>query len=182
MPRSLLCLLPLVACTVSGRAECAEPPRGLPPIKVYFAPDGGCTDAILRELGAAKSSVLVQAYWFTSAPIAKALAEAHRRGVKVEVSLDKSRTERDHSQADFLVQRGVPTLIDGRHVTAHNKVIIVDGQVVITGSFNFTGQSEDQNAENLLVIRDKAIAEKYTANWNAHAAHSEKYAKATGQR
>jgi len=56
---------------------------------VYFSPHGGCTDAIVKELDAAKESVLVQAYEFTSAPIAKALMEAHKRGVKVQVILDK---------------------------------------------------------------------------------------------
>lgn len=56
------------------------------------------------------------------------------------------------------------------------------GSSPASASFNFTGQFEDQNAENLLVIRDKGMADKYSANWKAHAAHSEKYAKATGQR
>jgi phosphatidylserine/phosphatidylglycerophosphate/cardiolipin synthase-like enzyme len=53
--------------------------------------------------------------------------------------------------------------------------MVLDGQVVITGSFNFTKHSERDNAENLLVIRDKVLAEKYTANWNTHAAHSLTY-------
>ena len=53
--------------------------------------------------------------------------------------------------------------------------MVIDGQTVITGSFNFTKAAEENNAENLLVIRDKALADKYTANWNAHAEHSEPY-------
>jgi phosphatidylserine/phosphatidylglycerophosphate/cardiolipin synthase-like enzyme len=175
--RFLLCLIPLVACTLSGPVVSAEPPRSLPPIEVYFSPGGGCTDAVLRELGAAKSSVLVQAYSFTAAPIAKALVEAHKRGVKVAVILDKSKADEKHSEAAVLVGNGVPTLIDGRHVTAHNKVMVIDGQVVITGSFNFHRHAEEENAENLLVIRDKGIAAKYTANWKAHAEHSVKFAK-----
>lgn len=152
----------------------------LPPIEVYFSPEGGCTAAVLKEVRTAKNDVLVQAYWFTSAPLAQALVEAHQRGVRVRVILDKSRTEKDASQADALLRGGVPTLIDDKHVTAHNKLIIADGEVVITGSFNFTGQAEEQNAENLLVIRDKAIAQKYAANWQAHAAHSVGYSRAAG--
>ena len=57
--------------------------------EVYFSPHGGCTDAIIRELNKAKSTVLVEAYSFTSTPVAKALLNAHKRGVKVEVILDK---------------------------------------------------------------------------------------------
>ena len=116
-------------------------------------------------------------YWFTSPSIAKALVEVHKRGVKVEVILDRSRTEMENEQAEFIVQNGVPTFIDDKHTTAHNKLIIIDGNVAITGSFNFTDQSENENAENLLVIRDKGIADKFTANWKAHAEHSGRYGK-----
>ena len=83
----------------------------------------------------------------------------------------------ENEQAEFIVQNGVPTFIDDKHTTAHNKLIIIDGNVVITGSFNFTDQSENENAENLLVIRDKGIADKFTANWKAHAEHSGRYGK-----
>ncbi len=57
------------------------------------------------------------------------------------------------------------------------RIIIIDGQVVITGSFNFTDQAEEENVENLLVIRDKVIADKFTANWKAHVKHSGRYRK-----
>jgi phosphatidylserine/phosphatidylglycerophosphate/cardiolipin synthase-like enzyme len=146
----------------------------LPPIAVYFQPGGGATAAIVKEIHAAQANILVQAYSFNSAPIAKALVEAHQRGVKVSVILDKGKvSEEKDSQAGLLVRHGVPTRLDGSHHSAHNKVMILDGQVVISGSFNFTKHSERENAENLLVIRDKALAEKYAANWNLHAEHSE---------
>jgi phosphatidylserine/phosphatidylglycerophosphate/cardiolipin synthase-like enzyme len=53
--------------------------------------------------------------------------------------------------------------------------MIIDGATVITGSFNFTKAAEESNAENLLVIRDKAIAERYTSNWDIHVEHSALY-------
>jgi hypothetical protein len=159
------------------RSAAIAEPNPLPPTEVLFSPKGGCADAIVKEVKAAKSSALVQAYWFTSAAVAKALVEAHKRGVKVEVILDRSRTEIDNEQADFIVQNDVPTFIDDQHTTAHNKVIVIDGNVVITGSFNFTDQAENENAENLLIIRDKGIADKFTANWKAHVKHSGRYQK-----
>jgi phosphatidylserine/phosphatidylglycerophosphate/cardiolipin synthase-like enzyme len=61
-----------------------------PTWELYFSPQGGCTEAIIKELDKAKTSILVQAYSFTSAPIAKALLNGHKRGVKVAVILDKS--------------------------------------------------------------------------------------------
>ncbi|MGA2060605.1 MAG: phospholipase D family protein [Thermoguttaceae bacterium] len=150
--------------------------RPLPPIEVYFSPEGGCTEAVVREIDAAQSSILIQAYSLTSTPIAKAVVAAYNRGVHVEVILDRSDKTEKYSEADYLHNHRVPVLIDSQHAIAHNKVIIIDGQVVITGSFNFTKQAEEHNAENLLVIRDKILADQYTANWKLHADHSEEYA------
>ncbi len=145
------------------------------PIEVYFSPKGGCTEAVVKELDAAKSTVLVQAYSFTSVRIAKALVDAHKRGVKIEVILDKSQRTEKYSSADFVQHAGIRTLIDAKHAIAHNKIMVIDGQTVITGSFNFTRAAEENNAENLLVIRSQDLAAKYTANWRAHAQHSEAY-------
>jgi len=143
--------------------------------EVYFSPHGGATDAIVRELNKAKSTILIQAYPFTSAPIAKALLNAHKRGVKVEVILDKSQKTQKYSSATFFFNAGIPVKIDAQHAIAHNKVMIIDGETVITGSFNFTKAAEESNAENLLVIRDKRLALLYTKNWQEHAQHSEVY-------
>ena len=140
---------------------------------VCFTPGGNCTDLIVNALGGAKTSILVQAYSFTSALIAKALLDAHKRGVQVQVILDKSQRTEKYSSADFLADQGVPTLIDSQHAIAHNKVMVIDGETVLTGSFNFTKAAQEKNAENVLIIRDKALAVQYTQNWQAHAQHSQ---------
>jgi phosphatidylserine/phosphatidylglycerophosphate/cardiolipin synthase-like enzyme len=89
---------------------------------VYFSPRGGATQAVVKALDGAQTSVLVQAYSFTSKPIAKALLEAHKRGVKVEVILHKSQRTEQYSEADFVANEGIPTQIDGKHAIAHNKI------------------------------------------------------------
>jgi phosphatidylserine/phosphatidylglycerophosphate/cardiolipin synthase-like enzyme len=150
-------------------------PGTLPPIEIYFSPHGGCTEAVVQEINAAKTKIRVQAYSFTSEPIAKALVDAHKRGVQIEVILDESQESEKYSSADFLLHAGIPTQIDSKHAIAHNKVMVFDDATVITGSFNFTSAAEKSNAENLLIIRDPQIAAKYTANWQNHAAHSEPY-------
>ncbi len=175
MKRVSLSMLIVALLATVCRAQEAIHVQSSPQIEVYFSPHGGCTQAIVKELIAAKSSVQVQAYSFTSVPIAKALVDAHKRGVKVEVILDKSQRTEKYSEADFLVNMGIPTKIDTLHAIAHNKVIIVDGQTIITGSFNFTKAAEESNAENLLVIKDKMLADKYAANWKTHAEHSDTY-------
>jgi phosphatidylserine/phosphatidylglycerophosphate/cardiolipin synthase-like enzyme len=126
-------------------------------VTVCLTPGENCTDAIIKALSDAKRTILVQAYSFTSAPLAKALLDAHKRGVQVQVILDKSQRSEKYSSADFLANQGVPTMIDANHAIAHNKVIVIDGEVVISGSFNFTKAAQEKNAENLLIIHDPAL-------------------------
>jgi phosphatidylserine/phosphatidylglycerophosphate/cardiolipin synthase-like enzyme len=145
------------------------------PAQIYFSPNGGCTKAIVAELGMAKSEVLVQAYSFTSRAIAKALLNAQKRGVSIQVILDKSNLSDNYSAADFTAHTGIPTYIDAQHSIAHNKIMIIDTEVVITGSFNFTRAAEVNNAENILVIRSKELAKIYIDNWQKHKRHSEVY-------
>ena len=145
------------------------------PVQVYFSPHGGCTEAIIRQIDQAKSEILIQAYSFTSAPIAKALLDAHKRGVHVEAILDKSQRTERYSSATFLSNAGIPTYIDDKHAIAHNKIMIIDRATVITGSFNFTKAAEERNAENLLIIHSKELAKGYLENWQKHREHSEVY-------
>jgi len=159
--------------------SCAYRPNGTAPTgwQVFFSPRGGCTEAVVDALDRATNSVLVQAYSFTSAPIARAIVEAQRRHVQVAVILDKSQRSEKYSSADFLRNSGVATFIDATHAIAHNKVMVIDSATVITGSFNFTKAAEENNAENLLIINDAVLAGKYAANWKTHLSHSIKYSE-----
>jgi phosphatidylserine/phosphatidylglycerophosphate/cardiolipin synthase-like enzyme len=173
------CIVALLLLALYLFVGCEPPknrlPATLPPIEVYFSPQGGCTEAVVRELDNAKATILVQAYSFTSAPIAKAIVDAHKRGVDVRVVLDKSQRTEKYSSADFVQHAGIPIWIDDKHAIAHNKVMVLDGATILTGSFNFTKAAEEKNAENLLVIRDKDLAAIYAANWQTHIKHSDEY-------
>ena len=144
---------------------------------LYFSPKGGAAEAVVREIGAAKKRIAVQAYSFTSPPIVNALKRAHERGVAVYVLLDKSNLTGKYSGATYLLNARVPVGIDPKHAIAHNKIMIIDDELpsatVLTGSFNFTKAAEESNAENLLILRDSPeLVALYLANWRAHAAHS----------
>ncbi len=150
-------------------------------VRVYFSPHGGCTEAIVAEIGKAKSEIKIQAYSFTSKPIAQAVAEAAGRNVKVEIILDKSNRSDRYSAADFTAHKGIPTYIDDRHNIAHNKIMIIDQETVITGSFNFSRAAEENNAENLLIIKNRDLAAKYLDNWQKHRQHSDLYQVGQGR-
>jgi phosphatidylserine/phosphatidylglycerophosphate/cardiolipin synthase-like enzyme len=129
-----------------------------------------------QTLHAAQTQVLMQAYAFTSAPIAKALVEAHKRGVKVLAVLDKSNEIDQYSAATFLNNAGIQPLIDDKHAIAHAKVMVIDSATIMTGSFNFTKAAEEKNAENLLVITDAPeLVKAYEANIPRHASPAHPY-------
>jgi phosphatidylserine/phosphatidylglycerophosphate/cardiolipin synthase-like enzyme len=147
MKRLSLILIVILAGCATAPIHPSPPPPSPVILSVCFSPKGGCTEAIVQELDRAKVSILVQAYSFTSAPIAKALVAAHERGVKVEILLDKSHLTSQYTSGPFVAKAGIPVKIDSAHDIAHNKIMIIDGEIVITGSFNFTKSAEDKNAE-----------------------------------
>jgi phosphatidylserine/phosphatidylglycerophosphate/cardiolipin synthase-like enzyme len=157
-------------------ATTAPTSAALPSMSVHFSPHGGCEQEVIDELAVARNTVDVQAYSFTSPGIAQALADAEARGVHVRAILDEKAAAEPGSKARFLASNNVPTWLDGVHPIAHNKVMIIDGQTVITGSFNFTRQAENANAENLLVIHsDTDLAQQYEQNFAEHLGHSQAY-------
>lgn len=153
-------------------------PASATPIKaVCFTPGEDCRTLIVDEINQAKTAIRVQAYSFTCKEIARALTDAHKRKVDVQVVLDKSQKTDKYTSATFLHNAGVPVSIDTRHAIQHNKVIVIDGQIVITGSYNFTNSAAVRNAENVLVLDDRATAAKYLGNWLQCAKHSEIYGR-----
>jgi len=169
----LIVILCIWAFTAQG-----EPIPSTGNIEVFFSPRGGATEGIVREITAARQEVLIQAYSFTSKPIAKALLDARRRGVVIEAVLDKSNATAKYSAATFLANAGIPVFIDDKHAIAHNKVIIIDRSTLITGSFNFTTAAETKNAENMLVVKgNQILTNKYILNYKEHKGHSLPYGK-----
>jgi phosphatidylserine/phosphatidylglycerophosphate/cardiolipin synthase-like enzyme len=131
---------------------------------VCFTPGGNCTQDIINTISSAQQSIYVQAYSFTSRPIEKALVSAKKRGLIVDVIFDKSILEHSGT-AWFFIRNHIPVWIDSNPAIAHNKVMIIDEKKVITGSFNFTYAAQEKNAENVLIIKDSELANKYLNAW-----------------
>ena len=77
---------------------------------------------------------------------------------------------------DELKDGGILVYIDDCCAIAHNKVMIIDERIVLTGSYNFTKSAEIRNAENMLIIEDRALAARYLENWQKHRQGSDAYA------
>jgi phosphatidylserine/phosphatidylglycerophosphate/cardiolipin synthase-like enzyme len=164
-----------------GRLSRPHVPAGRGPWEnswaVYFSPNGGAAHAIIKSIRSAQQTILVQVHLLYSTRLAGALVRAHQRGVQEQVILDANAQMYDPPvpAVALLVGAGIAVSLDERHEWAHDKVMILDGKVVITGSYNWTLAAENNNGENLLVIRDPRLARVYAKNWGRHADHSTPY-------
>uniref|UniRef100_I2Q057 phospholipase D n=1 Tax=Desulfovibrio sp. U5L TaxID=596152 RepID=I2Q057_9BACT len=145
------------------------------PTSVYFSPHGGAQNAINNAIDQAKQNVLVQAFNLSNKSIIRSLCSAAQRGVQVQVIQDAKQHAKSPKAAQELSHAGAAVFFDAMHHVAHNKIMIIDGSTVITGSFNFTQAANDSNAENILVIHDIGLARLYAQNWQNHREHSEGY-------
>lgn len=127
---------------------------------VYFSPRGGCARAIINLIDRANRSIHVLIYSFTLDSIGDALIKAFRRGVDVKVVFEKREID-EHSEYWRLKDAGVPARNDTNPYLMHNKVMIVDSEIVVTGSYNWSWSAEERNDENIVVIKGKRIAEEY---------------------
>jgi phosphatidylserine/phosphatidylglycerophosphate/cardiolipin synthase-like enzyme len=143
----------------------SAPCFGNPPPEVAFSPDHGATELVVRTIESARATVRVAAYSFTSKPIAEALLDDEKRGIDVKVVVDKSNATARYTAATFLANQGVPVRIDYKYAIMHDKFIVVDGETVETGSFNFTSAAQFHNAENVIVLHDPAVAQRYGQEW-----------------
>jgi phosphatidylserine/phosphatidylglycerophosphate/cardiolipin synthase-like enzyme len=135
-------------------------------IEVYFSPEDGTLGHILTAINSARESIYFMAYSFTSDELAQALIERYQAGVKVAGVFDK---DQYHSNAgtefETLLNAGMDVRLDGNPRLMHHKVIIIDQQVVITGSYNFSNNAEQHNDENSLIIHNQDIATQYLAEF-----------------
>lgn len=138
-------------------------------VNYCFTPGQNCTQQIVDRIKSTRDTLYIQAYQFTSEPIKNEVIKAKKRGVKVEVILDKTQChnykKKKGSPAELLQDSHIPVWIDKKVSIAHNKVIIGDSKWVISGSFNYSANAQNHNAENVVFIDSKRIAKAYMENW-----------------
>jgi phospholipase D len=144
------------------------------PIQVRFSPGGQCTEFAVKAIQGAQTSILVQAYSFTCPLIVGALVDAKKRGVNIKILVDRSQLTAKSSKVSQVLAAGIPIAVDKVPGIAHNKVMIIDEEYVLTGSFNWTAAAEKRNAENLLFIKDPCVHKLYKENWEKRAMSAQK--------
>lgn len=141
-----------------------------PNVQVGFSPEGSAQKLVLETIGNAKQSIQMLAYAFQAPDIAQALVDAEKRGVEVRVVVDKKRNRNKPSKKamDFVTRYGVELRTNDHYHIHHDKTLIVDGNTVQTGSFNYAPSAEKVNSENVVVIRDMPeVSRQYVEHWQS---------------
>ena len=143
--------------------------------EVYFCPEDDCLGALVRVLGSAEESIHCAVYIITVQELADVLVDKRARGLDVGVVMEGDYTGSKYSKYEYLRDNGVGVVRKEGEGSGeegeegwgqmHNKFCVVDGEVVITGSANWSGNGMWRNNENVLVVRDKGVAEKYDAEF-----------------
>lgn len=128
--------------------------------KAFFCPQDQCEERAISAILEAEHSIDIAMYSFTSEKIAEALQEVEKRGVEVRIVADYLQSKSNYSVLEELKQKGIEVrIIFGR--TMHNKFMIVDSKLIETGSYNWTKNGNEKNAENIIFIFDEETAEEY---------------------
>src|SRR5215213_10925028 len=130
-------------------------------VVVFTSEDPALENAIVPIVKSAKSSIRFLTFSFTDYPLADAMSERFNSGVDVAGVFETVGSETDAAELKTLMCRNVPVKQDGNPGFMHHKVIVVDGQIVITGSMNFSKNAEESNDENVIIIDNAEIAQLY---------------------
>jgi len=131
-------------------------------IEIFFSPDDGTARHLVELLSSAQESIDFLAFSFTSDDLADAILERAAAGVRVRGVMDAGQAESNTgSEFDTFRQAGLDVRLDQNHGKMHHKVLIVDGKIVVTGSYNFTSSAERRNDENTVILYQEAIARHF---------------------
>ena len=138
----------------------------IPGTRVLFSPKGGTSKELALLIKAAKEDVAVAAYAFSSKYLGQALSAALKRGVKIRVLLDWDNARKAYSIDEWLAGEGIDIrFIEIKRGSMHHKFILIDGKLLITGSYNFTNESEFRNHEAAIFTNHKRLIQSFAAEF-----------------
>jgi len=135
--------------------------------EVYFSLYDDPESTIIKSIDDSKEFINIAMYTFTDREIAQAIIRAKDRGVNIKIYLDRSQVNAKYSKSRYFINNGIEGIrISSNNSIMHNKFAVIDNKIVITGSYNWTASAGERNDENLLIIDDKNIIEKYQNQFN----------------
>lgn len=131
------------------------------PIQVLFGAEDDVASQLVPLLKSAEQSIHFMAFSFTQDEMGMAVQEQFQTGVEVQGIFEVRGSETEHSELPKQFCSGMAVRQDGNPQTFHHKVLIIDNQTVVTGSFNFSDNADESNDENVVIITHREIAAEY---------------------
>ena len=138
-------------------------------VENYFCPEDWCANKVLRVIEGAQESVEFMTFSFTYDELGDAIIAKYDSGIKVRGVFEKTQNNA-YTEYSKMEAEGMDVRWDGNPANMHHKVFVIDGKIVVTGSFNPSNNGNKNNDENILIIYDKEVAQKYNQEferiWN----------------
>ncbi len=133
------------------------------PAEVFFSPDGGARQRLIRAIQESRTSIDIAVYSFNSLDLAESLFAARDRGVRVRLILDRGEYRTGGAAARAIQKNNLPMRLLGMRDQSlmHDKFAVFDNRLVATGSYNWTGAAEYTNHENLVLLDDRDLVERF---------------------
>lgn len=129
-------------------------------VETFFSPDDGVADHLYEILADATDSIYFMAFSFTTDDLGEVIRAQAENGLDVAGVMEEQQVNSNiGTEYDLFKQAGLKVFLDGNEGQMHHKTMIIDGQIVVTGSYNFSRSAETRNDENLIVIYNKQIAD-----------------------
>lgn len=141
-------------------------------IENYFASEDEVMDHVIKTVSLAEHSIRFMAYSFTDDDLSRLMVAKQESGVLIAGIFESRGANNASSECAFLLKNGATITLDGNPYTFHHKVIIIDDEIVIFGSFNFTGNANESNDENLLIVHDPGLAAQFENEFDRRLAES----------
>lgn len=123
----------------------------------------GIQDIILDYISHAEDSIKIAMAWFTNPVIFNRLLRACKRGVSIELLINNDLINNRLNGLPFnkLIDAGADLYIAEPPKLIHNKFCIIDDNLVIDGSYNWTILAEKHNDENIVVIKNGNVIDSF---------------------
>lgn len=133
--------------------------------RCYFSPGDDCENAIVSSIRNAKHSVKICVFTISENVISDAVVKAHKKGISVKIITDNDKLNDMGSDIRMLSKAGIRIRIDQSSSHMHHKFCVVDKEVLLTGSYNWTKSAADRNQENILVTEDPKMVKSYLSEF-----------------
>lgn len=158
--------------TTSPRNTTAELTIEGVPFENYFTAEDKPSERLAEIIGSAEQEILFMAFSFTQETIGDAMLERADEGIAIRGVFETTGSETQYSYYPVMLEAELDNLQvrqDGNPRILHHKVIIIDRSIVIFGSYNFSGNAENSNDENVVIVYDTDFAsffvEEFEAVW-----------------